>query len=137
MLKKKIILSTGLASDADISRAVKTCKKAKNNKIILLECTSIYPAPENLMNLKAINQMRNKYNLITGLSDHSMGDHMILASLGFGVKSDRKTFYSLNRKMSGPDHKFAMMPLEFKKMVEKIRKIESGFGNGKKVITLK
>ena len=129
--KKTIILSTGLASDADISRAVKTCKKAKNNKIILLECTSIYPAPENLMNLKAINQMRNKYNLITGLSDHSMGDHMILASLGFGAKVIEKHF-TLNRKMSGPDHKFAMMPLEFKKMVEKIRKIESGFGNGKK-----
>ena len=70
------------------------------------------------MNLKAINQMRNKYNLITGLSDHSMGDHMILASLGFGAKVIEKHF-TLNRKMSGPDHKFAMMPLNLRKWSRK------------------
>lgn len=128
---KTIILSTGLASYDDISRAVKTCRAVKNNKIILLECTSIYPAPENLMNLKAISKMREKYNLATGFSDHSMGDHMILASLGFGAKVIEKHF-TLDRKMKGPDHKFAMMPKEFKDMVNKIRKIESGIGTGSK-----
>ena len=126
---KTIILSTGLASYGDISRAVKTCKAVKNNKIILLECTSIYPAPEKLMNLMAIGKMREKYNLVTGFSDHSMGDHMILASLGFGAKVIEKHF-TLDRKMKGPDHKFAMMPKEFKEMVGKIRKIESGIGSG-------
>lgn len=129
--KKIIILSTGLACEGDISRAIKTCKAEKNNKIILLECTSIYPAPENIMNLKAISKMREKYNLVTGFSDHSMGDHMILASLGFGAKVIEKHL-TLDRNMRGPDHKFAMIPKEFKEMTRKIRKIESGIGSGLK-----
>ena len=127
--KKPIIISTGLASMEDISRAVKVCKSTGNKKIILLECTSIYPAPENIMNLNAIKNLKNRFKVITGLSDHSMGDHMILASISLGAKVIEKHF-TLNRKMKGPDHSFAMMPKEFKQMVLKIRKIESGLGTG-------
>jgi sialic acid synthase SpsE len=134
--KKPIILSTGLSSISDIERAVKTCKKAGNKKIILLECTSLYPAPENLMNLNAISVLRNKFKVITGLSDHSLGDHMILASIGNGAKVIEKHF-TLNQKMKGPDHKFAMEPEDFKNMIDKIRKVESGLGTGKKGILSK
>lgn len=130
--KKPIILSTGLASLDDISRAIKICKKEKNNKIILLECTSLYPAPEKLMNLNAIIKLKNKYKIITGLSDHSLGDHMILASIGMGAKVIEKHF-TLSKQMKGPDHKFAMEPKEFEQMINKIRKIESGMGDGYKV----
>ena len=84
--KKPIILSTGLASFNDIKRAINACISVKNNKIILLECTSLYPAPERLMNLKAIRFLEKKYKTIVGFSDHSLGDHMPLASIGFGQK---------------------------------------------------
>jgi len=129
--KKPIILSTGLASFKDIERAIKTCYMVGNKNIVLLECTSLYPAPEKLMNLNAINMLRKKYKIITGFSDHSLGDHMILASIGMGAKVIEKHF-TLNKKLKGPDHKFAMEPKEFKNMILKIRKIESGLGNGKK-----
>ena len=131
--KKPIILSTGLADFRDIDRAIKACKSVGNNKIMLLECTSIYPAPENLMNLNAIKVMKKKFKVITGLSDHSMGDHMILASIALGAKIIEKHF-TLNRNMTGPDHNFAMEPKEFRNMVTKIRKIESGLGSGIKKI---
>ena len=85
-VKKPIILSTGLASFNDIKRAINACISVKNNKIILLECTSLYPAPERLMNLKAIRFLEKKYKTIVGFSDHSLGDHMSLASIGFGQK---------------------------------------------------
>ena len=130
---KPIILSTGLANLKDIERAVKTCKSQKNNKIILLECTSLYPAPERLMNLKAISTLEKKFKTIVGFSDHSLGSHMALASIGFGAKVIEKHF-TLNKKMRGPDHKFAIEPKEFKEMVDKIRKIEDGIGNGIKGI---
>lgn len=130
---KPIILSTGLANFKDIERAVKTCKLQKNNKIILLECTSLYPAPERLMNLKAISTLEKKFKTIVGFSDHSLGNHMALASIGFGAKVLEKHF-TLNKKMKGPDHKFAIEPKEFKEMVDKIRKIEDGIGNGMKGI---
>ena len=127
--KKPIILSTGLATISDIKRAVDVCKSVKNNKIILLECTSLYPAPEKLMNLKAITSLERKFKTIVGFSDHSLGDHMSLASLGFGAKVIEKHF-TLNKRLKGPDHSFAIEPKELKEMIDKIRKIEEGIGNG-------
>ena len=134
--KKPIILSTGLADFKDVFRAIKACEDSGNRKIILLECTSIYPAPESLMNLNSIVSMRKKFGVITGFSDHSLGDHMILASISLGAKVIEKHF-TLNKKMKGPDHNFAMEPKEFKEMVIKIRKIESGLGDGIKKIKSK
>ena len=130
---KPIILSTGLASIKDIERAVNTCKSVNNNKIILLECTSLYPAPERLMNLKAISTLEKKFKTIVGFSDHSLGDHMALASIGFAAKVIEKHF-TLNKKMKGPDHAFAIEPKELKIMIEKIRMVEEGMGNGVKGI---
>ena len=127
--KKPIILSTGLATISDIKRAINVCKSVKNNKIILLECTSLYPAPEKLMNLKAITSLQKKFKTIVGFSDHSLGDHMSLASLGFGAKVIEKHF-TLSKKLKGPDHSFAIEPKELKIMIDKIRKIEEGIGNG-------
>ena len=129
--KKVIIISTGMANHKDIKNAIKTCLKAQNNKIILLQCTSLYPAPSRLSNLLAINSLYKKYHFLTGFSDHTIGDHNAIAAVALGAKVLEKHF-TLNRKQKGPDHKFAMEPEEFKNMVRKIREIEKAIGDGKK-----
>jgi len=129
--KKPVIISTGLASDEDIKHAIRACLKSKNNKIILLQCTSLYPAPSKLSNLNAIISMKKKYGYLTGYSDHTIGDHNAIAAVALGAKVIEKHF-TLSQKMVGPDHKFAIEPLEFGLMVKKIREIESGMGDGAK-----
>ena len=130
--KTPIIISTGLANHKDIKHAIKACLEAKNDKIILLQCTSLYPAPSKLSNLNAIISMKKKYGFITGYSDHTLGDHNAIAAVALGAKVIEKHF-TLDRKMKGPDHKFAIEPLELKSMITKIRDIESAMGNGAKV----
>ena len=130
--KKPIILSTGLANHDDILNAIKACKKEKNDKIILLQCTSLYPAPSRLSNLNAIISMKKKYGYLTGYSDHTIGDHNAIAAVALGAKVLEKHF-TLNRKMKGPDHKFAIEPSEFGQMVKKIREIETAMGDGAKI----
>ena len=131
--KKKgvIILSTGLANYEDIKLALSICKKNRNKNIILLQCTSLYPAPENLINLTCIKTLSKKYKCITGFSDHTLGNEMAIASIPLGSKVLEKHF-TLSKKMKGPDHKFAMEPKEFSIMVKSIRNVESGIGDGVK-----
>jgi sialic acid synthase SpsE len=130
--KKIVIISTGMANHDDIKNAIKTCLEVKNSKIILLQCTSLYPAPSKLSNLLAINSLYKKYNFLTGFSDHTIGDHNAVAAVALGAKVLEKHF-TLSRKQKGPDHKFAMEPEEFKIMVKKIREIEIAIGDGKKI----
>tara|TARA_B100000963_G_C22611865_1_gene665284 strand:- start:1150 stop:2187 length:1038 start_codon:yes stop_codon:yes gene_type:complete len=130
-LKKPIILSTGMCSETDISDAIKTCKKYGNNKIILLQCTSLYPAPKVISNLNSIKTMRDKFQVITGYSDHTLDEDAALISICLGSKVLEKHF-TLSKKLKGPDHKFACEPQEFKKMVNKIRLFEKMMGDGKK-----
>lgn len=128
---KPVIISTGLTDENDIKHAIRACLRKKNNKIILLQCTSLYPAPSKLSNLKAINTMKKKFGYLTGYSDHTMGIHNALAAVTLGAKVIEKHF-TLNRKFRGPDHKFAIEPNELKDMIEQIREIESAIGNGLK-----
>jgi len=134
--KKPIIISTGMANNQDIENAISSCKKAQNKKIILLQCTSLYPTPSKLSNLNAIVALRKKYGYLTGFSDHTLGDHMPVSAVALGACVIEKHF-TINKNLKGPDHKFAMEPLEFKTMVNKIREVESGLGDGKKIGPLK
>ena len=129
--KKPIILSTGMCDHQDIEDAIKVCKKSGNNQIILLQCTSLYPAPKSIANLNAIVSMRKKYKIITGYSDHTLDEDAALISICLGSKVLEKHF-TLSRNLSGPDHKFASEPVEFKKMVKRIRLYEKMMGNGEK-----
>ena len=90
--KKPVIISTGLANDEDIKHAIRACLKSKNNKIILLQCTSLYPAPSKLSNLNAIISMKKKYGYLTGYSDHTIGDHNAIAAVALGAKVIEKHF---------------------------------------------
>jgi len=125
--RKPIILSTGVADYQDIQLAIETCKKAGNNEIILLKCTSSYPAPLEDANLKMIQKYSEDFNVITGLSDHTIGDTCPIAAVSLGARVIEKHFI-LDRKMGGPDASFSMNPKEFSKMVKSIREVEKALG---------
>lgn len=126
-----VILSTGLAKLSDIESAVDTLRKLERENFALLQCTSLYPAPAYLSNLNSMKMMKNAFDCVVGYSDHTLGDHIPLAAVAMGASIIEK-HYTLDRSMKGPDHNFAIQPLELKEMVSKIRDIESAFGNGLK-----
>lgn len=125
---KPIIISTGIASLEDIELAVKTCLDAGNDEIALLKCTSSYPAPLDEINLNTIPDIKNKFGLVVGLSDHTLGDEVSTAAIALGANIIEKHFI-LDRNMGGPDSEFSMEPEEFKQMVDSIRKVEKALGN--------
>lgn len=127
--KKPIILSTGMANYSDIQSAIDVCKEAGNNQIILLQCTSLYPAPVELSNLKAIQTLKEAFGCLTGYSDHTLGDHIPIASVAFGSNLIEKHF-TLDSSLPGPDHSFAIEPKELKTMIQRIRDVEKAIGNG-------
>lgn len=129
---RPIILSTGMASLMDIQLAVDACRQQGNEKIVLLQCTSLYPAPPQLSNLRAISLMRDAFGVLTGYSDHTEGDHVCLASVALGACMIEKHF-TLDRNLPGPDHSFAIEPAPLKQMIQRLRDVESAMGDGAKV----
>lgn len=131
--KKPVIISTGLANMEEIKDAYITCKEARNDKIIFLQCASLYPASPEIVNLKAMEAIKNAFpDTIVGLSDHTCGIHISLAAIAMSAKIIEKHF-TLSRKMSGPDHPFAIEPEELKRLVQQARDIESAIGDGRKL----
>lgn len=126
---KAVMFSAGMCTISEIETAVNICRKNNNDDIIILQCTSVYPAPVQLSNLRAMDTIRRAFDVITGYSDHTMGDHIACAAVALGAKVIEK-HYTLDRTMKGPDHAFAIEPAELKQMVVKIREIESGLGDG-------
>ncbi|MDD6202494.1 MAG: pseudaminic acid synthase [Lachnospiraceae bacterium] len=126
-LQKPIIFATGIAYLEDIERALRVCKEEGNEQIILLKCTSTYPSPYEAMNLKVIPNMAQVFDCSTGLSDHSMGCTVAVASVALGAKMVEKHL-TLSRADGGPDAEFSMEPAEFKQMVEEIRIVEKALG---------
>ena len=124
---KPVIIATGIALLSDIELAVRTCREAGNEKVILLKCTSSYPAPYEDINLRTIPSLRDTFDCIAGLSDHSMGSAVAGAGVALGAKVIEKHL-TLNRADGGADAAFSMEPAEFKEMVDNIRKIEMALG---------
>lgn len=129
--KRGIIFSAGMANLSEIQSAINICHEEGNRNIVVLQCTSLYPAPAHLSNLKAMHTMANMFNVMTGYSDHTLGDHVACAAVALGARVIEK-HYTLNRKMDGPDHPFGIEPHELKIMMEKIREIELSIGDGEK-----
>jgi N-acetylneuraminate synthase len=132
--KKPIILSTGASSYDDIDFAIDLLKKYHVKDYALLQCTAKYPAPLETLNLGVIPEMKKRYGVPIGLSDHSL-DSVIgpIMAVGLGARIIEKHF-TLDRNLAGPDHKFALNPPELKKMVQSIRIAEASIGDGKKHI---
>lgn len=129
---KPVIVSTGLANYEDILDVVETMKKAENEQLILLQCTSLYPAPANLSNLKGMKVIKDMFGYPTGYSDHTLGIHIPVAAVARGASVIEKHF-TLDKNAEGPDHNFALEPDELKKMVNNIRETEKAIGNGYKL----
>lgn len=126
-LGKPIIMSTGIAHMADIELAVNTCREEGNEQVILLKCSSAYPAPYEDINLKSIKLLADSFNCIVGLSDHTMGSAVAGAGVALGAKVVEKHL-TLSRADGGADAAFSMEPAEFKEMVDNIRIIEKAMG---------
>lgn len=124
---KPIIMSTGIATLADIEEAVNACKRMGNDQIAILKCTSAYPSPMEDINLKVIPNMKETFGTIVGLSDHTLGHTVALGAVALGAKIVEKHF-TLSRADGGPDAKFSMEPDEFKEMVRNIRDLERALG---------
>ena len=127
--KKPIILSLGLAKKKDIYLALKTIKKIGNNKVIMLQCVSSYPAPINEQNIKFINEIKNKYKTLSGLSDHTKGFIASVSAVVTGAKVIEKHF-NLSKNKS-VDSFFSSTEKEFKIMVKNIRLAEASLGSSK------
>jgi pseudaminic acid synthase len=124
---KPIIISTGIATLEDIELAVATCKSVGNNDIILLKCTSSYPAPLDLANLKTMVDLKTRFNVTVGLSDHTMGNIAPIVATALGGKVIEKHFI-LDKSIGGPDAEFSLNPVEFAQMVQEVRMAESALG---------
>jgi N,N'-diacetyllegionaminate synthase len=117
--KKNVFLSTGMSNYREISNAVKILKK---NKLVLLQCSSIYPCPEKNVGLNLLNDFKKKYNCRVGFSDHTLGSAASYAAAAIGAVIIEKHF-TLSRKMYGSDAKHSMEPREFKEFCSTIKEI--------------
>lgn len=124
---KPVIISTGIATLSDIEEAIKACKRAGNEQIILLKCVSEYPTPYEDANLRTIPNMRETFGVLVGLSDHTLGIAVPIASVALGAVMVEKHFI-LDRSLGGPDSAFSLEPEEFKAMVSAIRQVEKALG---------
>ncbi|PJJ10931.1 N-acetylneuraminate synthase [Flavobacterium sp. 1] len=124
---KPIILSTGIAEEADIELALDACRRMGNTDIALLKCTSSYPAPIEEANMCMVKDLAERYNVISGLSDHTMGATVPVVATCFGAKIIEKHFI-LDRSIGGPDASFSMNEKEFTAMVKAVREAESAIG---------
>ncbi|WP_369765657.1 pseudaminic acid synthase [Flavobacterium sp. WC2429] len=124
---KPIIISTGIAEEEDIELALDACRRMGNHDIALLKCTSSYPAPIDEANMCMVKDLAERYNVISGLSDHTMGATVPLVATVFGAKIIEKHFI-LDRSIGGPDASFSMNEEEFTVMVKAVREAESAIG---------
>jgi len=124
---KPIIMSTGMASLAEIDEAVTAAREAGCKEIALLKCTSAYPADPAEMNLCTIPHMAEAFGVPVGLSDHTLGISVPVAAVALGACIVEKHF-TLSRSIPGPDSAFSLEPHEFKAMVEAIRTVEKALG---------
>lgn len=124
---KPIIISTGIAEIKDIELALDACRRMGNNDIALLKCTSSYPAPIDEANMCMVKDLANRFNVISGLSDHTLGATVPVVATVFGAKIIEKHFI-LDRSIGGADASFSMNESEFTEMVKAVREAESAIG---------
>lgn len=124
---KPMIISTGVAEIEDIQLAIDTCKRVGNEDITLLKCTSNYPADLEDANLVTILDLKERFGVKVGVSDHTMGHIVPVVAVGLGAEVIEKHFI-LDRSLGGADSAFSMEPSEFKHMVEEVRNAERTLG---------
>lgn len=124
---KPVIISTGIATNEDIELALDACHRMGNSDIALLKCTSSYPAPIEEANMIMVKDLAHRYDVISGLSDHTMGSTVPIVATCFGAKIIEKHFI-IDRSIGGPDASFSMNEQEFTDMVKAVREAEKAIG---------
>ncbi|MDT0645911.1 pseudaminic acid synthase [Zunongwangia sp. F260] len=124
---KPVIISTGIAEKEDIELALDACHRMGNKDVAFLKCTSSYPAPIEEANMVMVKDLSERFNVISGLSDHTMGSTVPVVATCFGAKIIEKHFI-LNKKIGGPDASFSMDEKEFTEMVKAVREAEKAMG---------
>ena len=132
--KLPMIVSTGMATSKEIEETYLNLRKWKQKQLALLHCVSVYPPKPENVNLKNILELKKKYKLPIGFSDHSSGTCTSVASIVLGSNIIEKHI-TLDKNYPGPDHPFAIEPDEMKRMVKEIREIESSLGSVKRILS--
>lgn len=125
---KPLIISTGVAEKQDIEEAVAACHRMNNKEVILLKCTSAYPAPLEEANLLTIPDLAKEFGVISGFSDHTLGTTAPVIAVSLGAKVIEKHFI-LERSIGGPDASFSLNKEEFTQMVQAVRDTEKMLGH--------
>jgi len=125
---KPLIMSTGIATESEISEAVEVARNAGGTQIALLKCTSAYPAQPEEANLRTIPELARRFDCPAGLSDHTMNIAVPVAAVALGACIIEKHF-CLSRAEGGPDSAFSLEPHEFREMVEAVRTAEKALGS--------
>lgn len=128
--KKPVIISSGMASLDELEEAIKTLKDNGTKHIAVLKCTSAYPSKPENANLNTIKDIQNRFKVVAGLSDHTLGIEVPIASVALGARIVEKHF-TLSRDSGSPDDAFSLTPDEFKQMVDSIRIVEKSLGEVK------
>jgi N-acetylneuraminate synthase len=128
---RPMIISTGMANLAEVETALEVVAQAGGPPVSLLHCTSNYPAPPDEINLRAMQTLRQAFNVPVGYSDHSQGLEISWAAVALGARIIEKHF-TLDRNLPGPDHAASLEPDELGALVRGIRNIEAALGDGRK-----
>jgi len=126
---KPMIMSTGMASLADIEAALTVCREAGNHDLALLRCVSCYPAKPEAMDLRAFETLK-QMGVVVGLSDHTRDNTICIASIALGAKIIEKHFIT-DRSIGGPDAFFSLEPDELKAMIKVVRETEAAMGKAR------
>ena len=124
---KPVIISTGMADDSDIELALDACKRMGNNQIALLKCTTSYPAPIDEADLIMVKDLAERFGVVSGLSDHTLGIIAPVVATCFGARIIEKHFI-MDRSIGGPDSSFSLDEKEFTEMVSAVRAAEKSIG---------
>lgn len=129
--RRPVILSTGMSDLSEVEQAVRVLRVAGCSELVILHCTSSYPASAANANLRAMQTMADAFHVPVGLSDHTMGIEVSLAAAALGASVLEKHF-TLDRSLPGPDHRASLEPDELRLLVHSIRLVESALGDGRK-----
>ena len=125
--RKPMIVSTGMANLNEIDEAVRTARESGCEDIVLLHCVSSYPAPDEQSNVRIVPDLAEKFGVVSGLSDHTFGSAVAVASIALGGAVVEKHF-TLSRADGGPDASFSLEPDEFKSLVDDCKRAWRALG---------
>jgi sialic acid synthase SpsE len=131
--KKPIILGTGASTLVEVEEAIEVIRSEGNDDIVLLQCVTNYPSRLECANIKSMRMMADRFNLLVGYSDHTLGPIVPLGAVALGACIIEKHFTDNNKRI-GPDHPFAMDSKHFKEMVDNIRLLEKALGSSTKEV---